>query len=102
MRECFSRRRDFVVKRLSPWKGVRLVPPRERSRVPGRERADSPRRETGVRDSAGSQQFLIDEAKIVCVPGSAFGMEGHPRISMHRRRRDRRRPESAQSALDRM
>jgi len=27
MRECFSRRRDFVVKRLSAMKAVRLVPP---------------------------------------------------------------------------
>ena len=25
--------------------------------------------------------LLIDEARIVCVPGSAFGMEGHLRLS---------------------
>ena len=35
----------------------------------------------GVRDSAGLSNYLIDEAKIVCVPGSAFGMEGYLRIS---------------------
>ena len=35
----------------------------------------------GVTDSAGLSDFLIDEARIVCVPGSAFGMEGHLRLS---------------------
>jgi aspartate aminotransferase len=35
----------------------------------------------GVSDSAGLSDFLIDEARIVCVPGSAFGMEGHLRLS---------------------
>jgi aspartate aminotransferase len=34
-----------------------------------------------VTDSAGLSDFLIDEARIVCVPGSAFGMEGHMRLS---------------------
>ncbi len=81
MRECFSRRRDFVVKRLSAMKGIRLVPPEgafyEFPDVS--ERIAKAR--NGVRDSAGLSNYLIDEAKIVCVPGSAFGMEGHLRIS---------------------
>ena len=32
-------------------------------------------------DSASLCVYLIDEAKIVCVPGAAFGMEGHLRLS---------------------
>jgi len=81
MRDCFERRRDYVVQRLQAMKGVRLVPPEgafyafpdlgERIRAA----------RNGVSDSATLSDFLIDEARIVCVPGSAFGMEGHLRIS---------------------
>jgi len=34
-----------------------------------------------VRDSVSLCDYLIDEARIVCVPGSAFGMEMHLRLS---------------------
>ena len=81
MRECFARRRDFIVRRLSGMRGVRLVPPEgafyafpDVSERIGKAR-------NGVTDSAGLSDFLIDEARIVCVPGSAFGMEGHMRLS---------------------
>jgi len=77
----FAARRDLVVERLSRIPGVRLTPPEgafyafpdlsERIAAAG----------NGVRDSVGLCDFLIDEAKVVCVPGSAFGMEGHVRIS---------------------
>jgi len=81
MRARFAARRDLVVERLSRIPGVRLTPPEgafyafpdlsERIAAAG----------NGVRDSVGLCDFLIDEAKVVCVPGSAFGMEGHVRIS---------------------
>jgi aspartate aminotransferase len=81
MRECFARRRDYVVRRLGAMKGVRLVAPEGAFYAfPDlSERIGAAR--NGVRDSAGLSNFLIDEAKIVCVPGSAFGMEGHLRLS---------------------
>jgi aspartate aminotransferase len=81
MRDCFAKRRDRVVARLSAMKGVRLVPPEGAFYAfPDlSERIGSAR--NGVTDSTGLSDFLIDEARIVCVPGSAFGMEGHLRIS---------------------
>ena len=81
MRECFARRRDFIVGRLSAMKGIKLVPPEGAfyafPDVSERIRAAR----NGVSDSAALSDFLIDEARIVCVPGSAFGMEGHLRLS---------------------
>ena len=81
MRTRFAARRDLVVERLSRIPGVRLrVPEGAFYAFPDfSERIAAA--ENGVRDSAGLCDFLIDEAKVVCVPGSAFGMEGHVRIS---------------------
>ncbi len=81
MRDCFARRRDLVVRRLCATPGIRLVPPEGAfyafPDVSERIRAARNR----VTDSASLSDFLIDEARIVCVPGSAFGMEGHLRFS---------------------
>jgi len=81
MRECFAHRRDFIVRRLSAMRGITLVPPEGAFYAfPDLgERIGAAR--NGVTDSAGLSDFLIDEARIVCVPGSAFGMEGHLRLS---------------------
>ncbi len=81
MRDCFARRRDVIVSRLERIAGIRLVPPEGAFYVfpDFGERIRSAR--NGVADSAGLSDFLIDEARIVCVPGSAFGMEGHLRLS---------------------
>ena len=81
MRECFARRRDFVVTRLGAMKGIRLVPPEGAFYAFPDVSERIAKARNGVRDSAGLSNYLIDEAKIVCVPGSAFGMEGHLRIS---------------------
>ena len=81
MRECFARRRDLIVRRLSGMAGIELVPPEGAFYAfpDVSERIGAAR--NGVTDSAGLSDFLIDEARIVCVPGSAFGMEGHLRLS---------------------
>lgn len=81
MRECFSLRRDLIVRRLSGMVGIKLVPPEGAFYAfPDlSERIRAAR--NGVTDSASLSDFLIDEARIVCVPGSAFGMEGHLRLS---------------------
>jgi len=81
MRECFARRRDRIVERLSAMPGIRLVPPEGAFYAfpDMSERIRGAR--NGVKDSVGLSNYLIDEARIVCVPGSAFGMEGHLRLS---------------------
>ncbi len=81
MRDRFARRREFIVQRLSGMRGVKLVPPDGAFYAfpDMSERIREAR--NGVSDSAGLSNFLIDEARIVCVPGSAFGMEGHLRLS---------------------
>ena len=67
--------------RLRGIEGVRLVEPQGAfyafPDVSERIRAAR----NGVTDSVSLCDYLIDEAKIVCVPGSAFGMEGHLRLS---------------------
>ncbi len=81
MRAQFASRRDFIVRRLSAIPGVRLTPP-EGAFYAFPDLSDRiARARNGVTDSAGLCDYLIDEAKIVCVPGSAFGMEGHLRLS---------------------
>jgi aspartate aminotransferase len=81
MKRRFAARRDFVVRGLSAMKGVRVTPPEGAFYVfpDFSERIASAR--NGVSDSAQLCDYLIDEAKVVCVPGSAFGMEGHVRLS---------------------
>jgi aspartate aminotransferase len=81
MRDRFAARRDLIVGRVAQLGGVRLVPPDGAFYVfpDFSERIRSAR--NGVTDSASLCDYLIDEAKIVCVPGSAFGMEGHLRLS---------------------
>jgi len=81
MRDTFAARRDLVVERLARIPGVHLRPPDGAfyafpdlsERIRGAKK--------GVKDSVGLCDYLIDEARIVCVPGSAFGMEGHLRLS---------------------
>ncbi|HEX7079035.1 MAG TPA: pyridoxal phosphate-dependent aminotransferase [Candidatus Eisenbacteria bacterium] len=81
MWERFTARRELMLRGLARIPGVRLIPPEGAFYVfPDlSERIGAAR--NGVTDAATLCDFLIDEAKIVCVPGSAFGMEGHVRLS---------------------
>jgi len=81
MRERFAARRDFMVGRLSSIAGIRLIPPEGAFYAFPDLSERIARARNGVADSAGLCDYLIDEARIVCVPGSAFGMEGHLRLS---------------------
>ena len=81
MRKRFAVRRDFVVERLGRVPGVKLTAPDGAFYAfPDMSEALS-RSKRGVKGSAALCDYLIDEAKVVCVPGAAFGMEGHIRIS---------------------
>ena len=81
MRDRFAARRELIAGRLKALPGVRLVEPEGAFYAfPDFSEAIA-RSAKGVKDSAGLCDYLIDEAKVVCVPGAAFGMEGHVRIS---------------------
>ena len=81
MRDKFAARRDIVVEKLTRIPGLALRPP-EGAFYAFPDLSERIRRaKNGVKDSVGLCDYLIDEARIVCVPGSAFGMEGHLRLS---------------------
>lgn len=81
MRHRFAARRELIVERVERLGGVRLARPDGAFYVfpDFSERIRAAR--NGVHDSTSLCDYLIDEAKIVCVPGAAFGMEGHLRLS---------------------
>ena len=81
MRDTFAARRALVIGRLARIPGITLRPPEGAFYVFPDMSERIRRAKNGVRDSVGLCDYLIDEAKIVCVPGSAFGMEGHLRLS---------------------
>jgi aspartate aminotransferase len=81
MKERFAARRDFVVGRIGAIGGVTLIPPEGAFYVFPDFSARIASARNGVTNSVQLCDYLIDEAKVVCVPGSAFGMEGHVRIS---------------------
>jgi aspartate aminotransferase len=81
MRRRFAARRDRIVEEVGSIPGLSLAAPDGAFYVfPDCGEAIA-RAKNGVRDSATLCDYLIDEAKVVCVPGSAFGMEGHVRLS---------------------
>ena len=81
MKKQFASRRDFVVRRIGAMGGVTLVPPEGAFYVFPDFSGRIASARNGVSNSVQLCDYLIDEAKVVCVPGSAFGMEGHVRIS---------------------
>jgi aspartate aminotransferase len=88
MRDTFATRRDLVIQKLAQIPGVSLRPP-EGAFYAFPDLSERIRRaKNGVRDSVSLCDYLIDEARIVCVPGSAFGMDGHLRLSYAIRERE--------------
>ncbi len=82
MRERFAERRDLIFGRFQRIPGVRLLPPDGAFYVfPDLSDRICTARNAAVCDSTSLCNYLIDEAKVVCVPGAAFGMEGHLRLS---------------------
>jgi len=96
MRAEFEARRDLVVQKLRAIEGIELREPEGAFYVFPDLSARIHSARNGVHDSVSLCDYLIDEAKIVCVPGAAFGMEGHLRISYAVSERDIR------DGLDRM
>lgn len=103
MKAEFAVRRERVIERLGRIAGVRLVPPEGAFYAFPDLSARIASARNGVSDSTTLCDFLIDEAKIVCVPGSAFGMDGHLRISYAIAERDIAEGlDRLERALDRM
>jgi len=82
MRERFAKRREMMLGRFARIPGVRLVPPEGAFYVfPDLTERIRASRVPQVTDSTSLCNYLIDEAGAVCVPGAAFGMEHHMRLS---------------------
>lgn len=78
MREEYRRRRDYVIARLRAMPGVNV-------RSPGGAFYVFPEVADwlgdGLPSSAALANRLLEEVRVACVPGEAFGMPGHLRIS---------------------
>ncbi len=77
---AFKERHDYVVQRLNGMRGVECMPcdgtfycfPNVEIAIAALD---------GVSDDVELAEFLINEAEVALVPGSAFGLAGHVRIS---------------------
>jgi aspartate aminotransferase len=80
MIEAFRERHDYVVRRLNGMKGVSCIEgdgtfyayPNVAGAIDAIE---------AVADDTALAEYLIDEANVALVPGTAFGLPGHVRIS---------------------
>ena len=84
MREAYERRRNIVVEAIVGIDGLELCTPKgafyayiDCSGLFGRKRADGKE----IQDDVGFVEFILSEAGVAAVPGSAYGMEGYFRIS---------------------
>ncbi|MDU8926164.1 pyridoxal phosphate-dependent aminotransferase [Alisedimentitalea sp. MJ-SS2] len=80
----FRRRRDFVVKALSDTPGLDCPTPQGAFYVyPSCRGVFGKRRPDGrmIEDDAAFCEFLLTEANVALVPGRAFGLAGHFRLS---------------------
>lgn len=79
MLKAFKERHDFVYKALNDMPGVECLPcDGTFYSFPNFEGA---MRKLGVKDDMALAEHLINEAGVALVPGSAFGLNGHARIS---------------------
>jgi aspartate aminotransferase len=80
MLKAFKERHDFVVERLNAMNGVKCLPSDGtfyafadfRAAIAGRD---------GINNDLELADYLLNEAKVALVPGSAFGAEGYMRLS---------------------
>jgi len=75
----YRRRRDYVVARLRAMPGIRVHAPAGAFYVFPSIATLLDKR--SIAGSAGFANRLLDEMRVACVPGEAFGVEGHVRIS---------------------
>ena len=79
MKDEYRRRREFVLSSLEQVPGFSCAPPDGAFYVfPNVSKC---MKELGIETSKDFSRFLIQEARVATVPGSAFGMEGYIRLS---------------------
>ena len=83
MVRAFAERRDFMVSRLNAMEGVSCVEPQGAFYVFPRMDSYYGRwcGETLIRDSADLCTYLLQHARVACVPGSGFGADAYIRLS---------------------
>jgi len=83
MHREFEKRRDVVFSRLQDMKGIRCIKPQGAFYAfPNiSSYINSSYNGNIIRNSADLAYFLVNEAKVVLIPGSAFGSDSHLRIS---------------------
>jgi aspartate aminotransferase len=79
MKEEYEVRRDFVLRSLKELPGFSCPPPDGAFYV--FPNVEGCMERMGLSTSVEFSRFLIEEARVATVPGSAFGMEGYIRIS---------------------
>jgi aspartate aminotransferase len=81
MLDAFKERHDYVVERLNRMDGIECLPSDGTFYCfPNVEKALS--RLSGVKNDLEFSEYLISEAGVALVPGTAFGLSGHVRISI--------------------
>lgn len=80
MLKAFKERHDFVVERLNAMNGVKCLPSDGTFYAFADFRAAIASRD-GINNDLELADYLLNEAKVALVPGSAFGAEGYMRLS---------------------
>ena len=83
MRQAFDARRRYMVEQLNAIDGVRCVLPQGAFYAYPEVAAFYGRRagEWEIADSVGLCEYLLEEARVACVPGAGFGTREHIRLS---------------------
>jgi aspartate aminotransferase len=77
---AFKERHDQVVSRLNRLRGVRCLPSRGTFYAfPDFSKAIASM--DGVKNDTELAEYILNKAEVALVPGSAFGAEGHLRLS---------------------
>ena len=80
MNQSFKRRHDFVLESLNDIPGFECIEGDGTFYLfPNVEKAIE--NLDGVNNSSELSSFLLEKAEVALVPGSAFGLEGHLRLS---------------------
>jgi aspartate aminotransferase len=82
MLEAFRKRHDHVVARLNRIKGVHCIPAQGAFYAfPDMREAIAARAGIGIDDDVALSEWMLNEADVALVPGSAFGAPGYVRLS---------------------
>ncbi|MCC5809683.1 MAG: pyridoxal phosphate-dependent aminotransferase [Ectothiorhodospiraceae bacterium] len=79
MLKAFKERHDFVVKALNDMPGIEALP--GNGTFYCFPKVEGAMKHLGLKDDVALAEFLINEAGVALVPGSAFGLPGYARIS---------------------